>query len=102
MSVGNRKNILPGTIVFAIFGALGQSAYNFANSREGRRDPDKQGQGSWLNSRWSPVKVLSDDEYGKILEEKLLRLNVEIAFLDEDIESVKKNAPLTTTGSNQS
>jgi hypothetical protein len=38
------------------------------------------------------VKALSDDEYGRILEERLLKLDAEIALVDESIEAVKKMA----------
>jgi hypothetical protein len=94
--IGGRRNVIPGTVVFAMVGALGQVAYNLADSGERRRDADTLDQGLWLNSRWSPVKALSDDEYGKILQERLLRLNAEIAILDDNIEAVKKTAPSTT------
>ncbi|OBT46673.1 hypothetical protein VE00_02568 [Pseudogymnoascus sp. WSF 3629] len=89
----SRKNVLPGSLIFATFGALGQAAYNYADAREGRKDGDaKEGKGGWLNSKWSPVKALSDDEYGRILEERLLKLDAEIALVDESIEAVKKMA----------
>lgn len=35
------------------------------------------------------MKVLSDEEYGELLQEKLLRVNAEIALLDESIEALK-------------
>jgi hypothetical protein len=92
--IGSRRHIIPGTIVFALLGGLGQVAYNLADSRAGKRDMSDQG--SWLNSRWSPVKALSDDEYSKILQERLLRVNAEIALLDDNIEAVKKTAPSST------
>lgn len=44
---------------------------------------------SWMNAKWSPVKVLSDDEYEHLLREKLLRVDADIAILDESIEAVK-------------
>lgn len=78
--------------MFSIFGFVGQSVYNFADSRHSELQqsdfdaPRKQS--IWenlLDSRWSPVKVLSDNEYERMLEEKLLRLNAEIALIDEDV-----------------
>lgn len=94
---GSRRNVLPGTLIFATFGALGQAAYNFADAREGRKEGDAEGKGSWLNSRWSPVKALSDEEYGRILEDRLLKIDAEIALLDDSIEAVKKTAVTTPT-----
>ena len=48
------------------------------------------GGSSWLDSRWSPVKVLSDDEYAIMLEEKLLRVKAEIALVEENITALKR------------
>ena len=39
--------------------------------------------------KWSPMKVLSDEEYERMLQEKLLRVEAEIAVLDEKIERAK-------------
>lgn len=36
------------------------------------------------------MKVLSDEQYETILREKLLRVEAEIAIVDEDIEKVKQ------------
>ena len=47
------------------------------------------GGGRWLNSRWSPVKALSDDEYTTMLQEKLLRIKAEIALVEESITVLK-------------
>ena len=44
------------------------------------------------NSRWSPVKILSDEEYENMLQEKLLRVEAEIAVLDEHIENLRREA----------
>lgn len=79
--------MIPGTVMFALFGAVGQGVYNLADARKTGADGGKQS--SWLDSRWSPVKVLTDDEYEDILQEKLLRINAEIAVLDDSIEESK-------------
>ncbi|KAI4095980.1 MAG: hypothetical protein L6R37_007010 [Teloschistes peruensis] len=42
-----------------------------------------------LNSQWSPMKVLSDEEYEKMLRQKLLRADAEIAILEDDIAEAK-------------
>ena len=36
------------------------------------------------------MKVLSDEQYEKILREKLLRVEAELAIVDDDIEKVKQ------------
>ncbi|KAH8599834.1 hypothetical protein B0O99DRAFT_611169 [Bisporella sp. PMI_857] len=85
-----RKNIIPGTIMFALFGATGQVIYNMADDRNSVSKtalPAKEH--SWLNSRWSPMKVLTDKEYEDMLREKLLGVNAEIALLDESIDALR-------------
>lgn len=42
-----------------------------------------------LNSKYSPMKVLSDEQYGHLLREKLVRVDAEIAIVDEEIGKVK-------------
>lgn len=85
--------MIPGAIMFAIFGAAGQAMYNIADARNSERiEEKKELKDSWLNSKWSPMKVLSDEEYKKMLEEKLLKINVELALVDESIESLKAGA----------
>lgn len=86
---------MPGAIVFAILGGAGQIIYNFTDTRHYAHSisPAKSENGpGWLNSKWSPVKVLSDSEYEGILQEKLLRVKAEIALIDENIAELKRQA----------
>lgn len=41
-------------------------------------------------SKWVPLKSLSDDEYRGILGEKLLSIEAEIALIDDKIEELEK------------
>lgn len=43
----------------------------------------------YLASRWSPVTPLTDRQYEKILEEKLLRLDAEIAIVNDNIQEIR-------------
>ncbi|KAI9785375.1 MAG: hypothetical protein M1839_000394 [Geoglossum umbratile] len=103
---GGRANALPGAIMFSIFGLVGQGIYNFADARHSEMQQsgveDPRVKSTWenlLSSRWSPVKALSDKEYEQVLEEKLLRLDAEIALIDEDIAKLKEsNQPRPTGG----
>jgi hypothetical protein len=83
--------VLPGMVMFALFGAAGQTLYNKADARNSElaeQGPDNTKK-SWLDSKWSPMKVLSDSEYEDMLREKLLKINVEIAMVDDSIEAVR-------------
>jgi len=88
-----RRNVLPGAIMFALFGATGQVVYNMADARNSERsqapEEERDLKNSWLNSKWSPMKVLSDAEYEAMLQEKLLRINAQIALVDENIEALR-------------
>lgn len=99
----SRKNIIPGMLVFGAAGAMGQKIWDSRqvsnqaavvteDGQKGAAGGEKQVQApkaSWMNAKWSPVKVLSDDEYENLLREKLLRVDADIAILDESIEAVK-------------
>lgn len=79
--------------MFSLFGVLGQSLYDALDKREAPSIPDST-QSTWLriaNSRFSPMKVLSDEQYKKLLLEKLVRVKAEIALVDEEIEKMKQN-----------
>lgn len=46
------------------------------------------------DSKWVPLRHLSDEEYREILSEKLLGIEAEIAVLDEniaDLEATRQN-----------
>ncbi len=77
--------------MFALFGATGQVVYNMADARNSdfSPSPERDLKDSWLNSKWSPMKVLSDTEYEAMLQEKLLRINAQIALVDESIEALR-------------
>ena len=103
--------------MFSLFGFAGQYIYNAldardynargqllsltlqttsstkANNEVTETQDAKSEEALWkrvLNSKWSPMKVLSDEQYEKMLREKLLRVEAELALVDEDIEKVKQ------------
>jgi hypothetical protein len=77
--------------MFAVFGAAGQVLYNRADARNSElaENGESEKKNSFLNSKWSPMKVLSDSEYENMLREKLLRVNAQIALVDENIEALR-------------
>ncbi|KAJ9142527.1 hypothetical protein NKR19_g7199 [Coniochaeta hoffmannii] len=78
------KNVLPGFIVWSVLGAGGQAVGGALSGRNfGTR---------YLASRWSPVTPLTDRQYEKMLEEKLLKLDAEIAIINDNIEEIRKRA----------
>ncbi|ROW12620.1 hypothetical protein VMCG_00686 [Cytospora schulzeri] len=79
------RSILPGAVVFSLLGAGGQFAANKWSASEGSSEKKS----SWLDRKWSPMTRLSDEQYENILEEKVLRLEAEIAIIDEDLTALK-------------
>ncbi|KAL8818692.1 MAG: hypothetical protein Q9223_002729 [Gallowayella weberi] len=109
-----RANIIPGLIMFSLFGFTGQHLYNALDVRHQNLPASPASRNNvsddatnvpsnsikpveprWkriLNSKWSPMKVLSDEEYENLLREKLVRVEAELAMVDEDIEKVMRRA----------
>lgn len=83
-TIGGPRNILPGIIVGSIVGAGGQAiGGSFSNPHWG----DK-----FLASKYSPVTPLTDRDYEKMLEDKLLKIDAEIAIIDDNIKAVREGA----------
>ena len=45
-------------------------------------------------SKWVPLRSLSDDEFRNLLNEKLLSIEVDISLLDEKIQSLERERAL--------
>ncbi|KAL8952033.1 MAG: hypothetical protein Q9222_002020 [Ikaeria aurantiellina] len=122
-----RTNIIPGLIMFSLFGFAGQHLYNRIDARQQQQQQlsttaytngnDAASTSSatqpsavmeaplWkrvLNSKYSPMKVLSDDEYEKMLGEKMVRVDAEIAIVDEAMEKVVQKGQQAGKGKKES
>ncbi|KAF2190244.1 hypothetical protein K469DRAFT_699849 [Zopfia rhizophila CBS 207.26] len=99
------RNVIPGAIMFTLFGFGGQHAYNYLDRRnteevqKSKEEIEKEKRvetekGNWLQrmgrSKWSPMTVLTDEEYEKMLQNKLLAVEADIALIDEKIEKFQK------------
>ena len=96
------RNVIPGTIMFTLFGYLGQTAYDALDARhskkvasdiqaaaEGKKKDAKRFWERIAEMKWSPLTAVSDEDYGNLLKEKLLRVEAEIALVDEEVERLK-------------
>ncbi len=90
----------------ALFGAGGQAFLNHRAKRAANAPPKSVDEiGFW--EKWSPLKQLSDQDYEKILEERLLQVEVKIALVDDHIkelheaESRKKAEAAKSQGESQ-
>lgn len=73
-------------IIWGLAGAGGQLVANKSASSL-PKDRTKY-ESSWL-SKLSPLKKLSDEEYIQMMEEKLLKVEVDIALIDDRIAELR-------------
>jgi hypothetical protein len=91
--------------MFALFGWAGQHGYSYLDGRnsagvEERADARRTGRvverenllQKVAKSRWSPMSVLTDAQYEEMMRERLLKIDAEIAILDERIEGFRRRA----------
>jgi hypothetical protein len=100
-SKGGRKNVIPGTIMGSLLGFTGQCIYNALDAHNTKSLSEPVKEPIWrraMKSEWSPVKALTDEEYSKILQDKLLRVEVDIAVIDDDIAMLKEKQRKESTG----
>ncbi|KAF4962625.1 hypothetical protein FSARC_9295 [Fusarium sarcochroum] len=83
------KNILPAMFVWAVVGAGGQMIANRASTRQPKVKDENQ---SSFFSRLNPLKKLSDQEYMDMMSEKMLRMDADIALIDDRIAELRKLA----------
>ncbi|KAI9651939.1 MAG: hypothetical protein M1831_007481 [Alyxoria varia] len=86
---GGRANILPGALTGSLTGFFGHKLYDrFMERPQRAHDESKQQPTIWQSlteSRMFPMKKLSNEEYANMMREKLVRVDAEIAIIDEDI-----------------
>ncbi|WEW61241.1 hypothetical protein PRK78_006731 [Emydomyces testavorans] len=88
------RRVIPGLVAFSLFGYLGQLAYNVADQWHARRrseGPKRAWTERIMESKWMPIKALTDEKYKEILHEKALGLEVEIALIDERIKALRES-----------
>lgn len=83
--------MIPGAVVFSLLGAGGQAVVNWRDARAANapQATPKPSSGFW--AKWNPLKRLSDQDYVDILEERLLRVEVDIALMDDRIRDLRES-----------
>jgi hypothetical protein len=84
-----------GTLV----GYIGQNGYNSLDKKntEAITSPVTPKEPLWrriVSSKYSPMTVLTDKQYEALLREKLLRVDTEIAVLNDDIAKLRKESEI--------
>jgi hypothetical protein len=80
-------------VVFSIAGYLGQSSWNaverWHQNNQGKSQDSRSILQRMADSKWIPLRSLSDEDFKNILNEKILSMDVEIALLDDKIQSLQ-------------
>ncbi|KMU81472.1 hypothetical protein CISG_09043 [Coccidioides immitis RMSCC 3703] len=87
------RRFIPGMVVFSLLGYLGQLSYNVADRWHTQIAglPKKSLADRVAESKWMPIKVLTDEKYKAMLNEKLLGVEVEIALIDDRIRELRES-----------
>ncbi|SPO02955.1 uncharacterized protein DNG_05636 [Cephalotrichum gorgonifer] len=84
------RNIIPGAIMFTIFGAAGQGLANKLDQWSTAETGDEGS--SWLRSKYSPLRKLTDQEYEDFMAEKMLKVEADLALIDDKVAELKAEA----------
>ncbi|KAI7526485.1 hypothetical protein KC331_g16931 [Hortaea werneckii] len=87
-----RRNVLPATLMWGLSGLVGQATYNafYAKPAVVVEGPKETFWERMAKKSWTPIKYVTNDEYAEMLREKMLKIDVEIAVLDDKIAELKK------------
>ncbi|KAK7918325.1 hypothetical protein PG985_010199 [Apiospora marii] len=77
------RNILPGILFFS---TLAGGATYVSQKLQSNEPKEKK---SIMASKWSPMRQISDQEYEKILEDKMLRIDAELSIINDNIAALK-------------
>lgn len=83
---GGPVKILPSMLLWGVIGLTGQG---ISNRYEASKNRPKDEQGSFMRS-WSPLKKLTDEEYLDMLNNKILKAEVDIALIDDKIAELRQ------------
>ena len=83
-----RGALFSGTVGF---GALAMAAQLGINAYGDRATSNSESMSlAQRVAAWTPMKPLTDDEYEKILQQKLLKVEVEISLVDDQLAELRR------------
>ncbi|KAI7471669.1 hypothetical protein KC351_g12031 [Hortaea werneckii] len=87
-----RRNVIPATLMWGLSGLVGQATYNamYAKPAVVVEGPKETFWERMAKKSWTPIKYVTNEEYAEMLREKMLKIDVEIAVLDDKIAELKK------------
>lgn len=85
-----RANIVPGAIMMGLAGLGGQVSYNILSAAAIRPHDRRPLLVRLSDSKWWPLKVLSDEDYERELTEKIIAIEAEVSMIDDRIRALKQ------------
>lgn len=84
---------IPGLVIFSALSYAGQKSYNAIDAwqLDQANVPSKPFLQRMAESKWIPLKSLSDGDYRAILAEKALSIETEMALIDDKIAELQKS-----------
>jgi hypothetical protein len=77
----------------------GQAGYNMISpAQQTQSSPRRPIMQQLIESKWVPLRSLSDQQYEEMLQQKLLKVDVEISMIDEKIATLKAAEDLPHIG----
>lgn len=78
--------------MIGLMGLVGQGGYNLMSADQHAKPAPRRSIIQRLaESKWVPLKALSDQQYEEMLNEKLLKIEVEISVIDDKIAALRSS-----------
>jgi len=78
--------------MIGLLGLAGQGGYNMISANQHAEPaPPRSIVQRLAESKWVPLKALSDHQYEEMLNEKLLKVEVEISMVDDKIAALRSS-----------
>lgn len=84
-----RGNILPGAIMVGLLGLGGQLGYHALSIVDTENRDRRPILDRLSDSKWWPLKALSDEEYEHDLTEQLIAIEAEVSIIDEKLRALR-------------
>jgi hypothetical protein len=76
--------------MIGLLGFAGQGGYNMiSTSQQSESSPRRSIMQRLTESKWVPLKALPDQQYEEMLQQKLLKIDVEISMIDEKVSALR-------------
>lgn len=80
----------PSLVFCGVAAVGGQLIVNHFENRQAKAKAKAEDEdNSWFSSKWSLLKKLTDEEYVHMMGEKILRVEADIALIDDRIAQLK-------------